>query len=71
MQANVRMSEAVLEFLLARAAEERARRALTDVGLGGKEAALAINDMGSLWSASISCVAPRSRPPSTSSRPGS
>jgi hypothetical protein len=34
--------------MLARAAEEGARRALCDVGLGGKDAALTIHDMRSL-----------------------
>ena len=34
--------------LLARAAEEGARRALSDVGLGGKDAVLTIHDMQSL-----------------------
>jgi hypothetical protein len=45
---HVRMSDAELEILLARAAEEGARRALTDVGLGGKDAVLTIHDMRSL-----------------------
>ena len=45
---HVRMSDAELELLLARAAEEGARRALTDVGLGGKDAVLTIHDMRSL-----------------------
>ena len=44
----VRMSDAELEPLLARAAEEGARRALSDVGLGGKDAVLTIHDMRSL-----------------------
>ena len=43
-----RMSNADLEILLARAAEEGARRALADVGLGGKDAVLTIHDMRSL-----------------------
>ena len=34
--------------MLARAAEEGARRALSDVGLGGKDAVLTIHDMRSL-----------------------
>jgi len=42
------MSDAELELLLARAAEEGARRALGDVGLGGKDAVLTIHDMRSL-----------------------
>ena len=33
-----RLSDADLEQMLARAAEEGARRALSDVGLGGKDA---------------------------------
>ena len=37
-----------LEAMLARAAEEGARRALSDVGLGGKDAVLTIHDMRSL-----------------------
>jgi len=44
----VRMAEHEFEELLARAAEEGARRALTDVGLDGKEAALDIRDLRSL-----------------------
>ena len=43
-----RLSDADLELMLARAAEEGARRALTDVGLGGKDAVLTIHDMRSL-----------------------
>jgi len=49
---SVRMSDAELEILLARAAEEGARRALSDVGLGGKDAVLTIHDMRSL----LECV---------------
>jgi len=45
---HVRMSDAELEAMLARAAEEGARRALSDVGLGGKDAVLTIHDMRSL-----------------------
>ena len=41
----VRLSDADLEAMLARAAEEGARRALSDVGLGGKDAVLTIHDM--------------------------
>jgi hypothetical protein len=44
----VRLSEHDLEAMLQRAAEEGARRALTDVGLGGKDAVLTIHDMRSL-----------------------
>lgn len=42
------LSDHDLELLLARAAEEGAHRALSDVGLGGKDAALTIHDMRSL-----------------------
>ena len=45
---SVRVSDAELEAMLARAAEEGARRALSDVGLGGKDAVLTIHDMRSL-----------------------
>ena len=58
-----------LEAMLARAAEEGARRALTDVGLGGKDAVLTIHDMRSLLECISSCAAPRCRPPCTSSPP--
>jgi Family of unknown function (DUF6127) len=44
----VRLPDAELEAMLARAAEEGARRALSDVGLGGKDAVLTIHDMRSL-----------------------
>ena len=44
----VRLAEPELEAMLARAAEEGARRALSDVGLGGKDAVLTIHDMQSL-----------------------
>ena len=43
-----RMSDTDLEVMLARAAEEGARRALSDVGVGGKDAVLTIHDMRSL-----------------------
>jgi hypothetical protein len=46
------LSEAELESILARAAERGARRALADVGLEGKEAALDIRDLRSL----IECI---------------
>jgi hypothetical protein len=42
------MPDAEFEELLARAAEEGARRALADVGLDGTEAALDIRDLRSL-----------------------
>jgi hypothetical protein len=42
------MSDTDLEVMLARAAEEGARRALNDVGLGSKDAVLTIHDMRSL-----------------------
>lgn len=45
---TVRLSDCELEAMLARAAEEGARRALCDVGLGGKDAVLTIHDMRSL-----------------------
>jgi hypothetical protein len=44
----VRVSDAELKAMLARAAEVGARRALSDVGLGGKDAVLTIHDMRSL-----------------------
>ena len=43
-----RPSEPDLEAILERAAAEGARRALSDVGLGGKDAVLTIHDMQSL-----------------------
>ena len=46
--AAVRLSDHELEGMLERAAEEGARRALSDVGLGGKDAVLTIHDMQSL-----------------------
>ncbi len=45
---SLRASEAEFEMMLARAAEEDARRALNEVGLGGKDAVLTIHDMRSL-----------------------
>lgn len=48
---QIRLSEAEFEGLLARAAEEGARRALADVGLDGKEAALDIRDLRALLDA--------------------
>jgi len=47
-QGHVRMPDAEFEALLARAAEEGAKRALADVGLDGTEAALDIRDLRSL-----------------------
>ena len=47
-QGHVRMPDAEFEELLARAAEEVAKRALADVGLDGTEAALDIRDLRSL-----------------------
>jgi hypothetical protein len=41
------LSDAELEAILARAAEEGARQALHDVGLGGQDAVLTIHDMRS------------------------
>jgi len=45
---GVRLSDDELEDMLARTAEEGARRALSDVGLGGKDAVMTIHDMRSL-----------------------
>ncbi|HXF88291.1 MAG TPA: DUF6127 family protein [Xanthobacteraceae bacterium] len=45
---HVRMTQAEIEELLARAAERGARRALADVGLEGKEAALDVRDLRAL-----------------------
>jgi hypothetical protein len=47
-QGHVRMPDAEFEELLARAAQQGARRALADVGLDGEEAALDIRDLRSL-----------------------
>lgn len=47
-QGHVRMPDAEFEELLARAAEEGAKRALADDGLDGSEAALDIRDLRSL-----------------------
>lgn len=47
-EGHVRMPDAEFEELLARAAEEGAKRALSDAGLDGKEAALDIRDLRSL-----------------------
>ena len=44
----IRMPEPELESMLARAAEQGAKRALADVGLEGKDAALDIRDLRSL-----------------------
>jgi hypothetical protein len=44
----VRMPDAEFEAILTRAAEEGAKRALTDVGLEGDEAALDIRDLRSM-----------------------
>lgn len=46
--AGHRLSDHELEAMLERAAEEGARRALSDVGLGDKDAVLTIHDMRSL-----------------------
>jgi hypothetical protein len=45
---ELRMSEAEFRAMLAEAATEGARRALADVGLDGREAALDIRDLRSL-----------------------
>ena len=47
-EGHVRMPDAEFEELLARAAEEGAKRALADAGLDGDEAALDIRDLRSL-----------------------
>jgi len=47
-QGLIRMPQAEFEEVLARAAEEGAKRALADVGLEGKEAALDVRDLRSL-----------------------
>ena len=44
----LRLTDHDLEAMLERAAAEGARRALCDVGLGGKDAVLTIHDMRSL-----------------------
>lgn len=51
-QGHVRMPEPEFEAILARAAEEGAKRALADVGLEGKEAALDVRDLRSL----VECI---------------
>jgi len=45
---HVRMPDAGFEDLLARAAEAGARRALADVGLDGREAAMDVRDLRAL-----------------------
>lgn len=47
-QGHVRMPDTEFEALLARAAEQGAKRALADVGLDGREAALDIRDLRTL-----------------------
>jgi len=47
-QGHVRMPDAEFEELLARAAEEGARRALADAGLDGTEAAMDVRDLRGL-----------------------
>jgi hypothetical protein len=46
--AQVQMSDADFEVILARAAEEGAKRALADVGLDGRDAAIDIRDLRAL-----------------------
>jgi hypothetical protein len=46
--AQVQMSEDDFEVILARAAEEGAKRALADVGLDGRDAAVDIRDLRAL-----------------------
>jgi hypothetical protein len=50
-QNHVRMPDIEFEELLARAAEEGAKRALADVGLDGKEAAMDVRDLRALLDA--------------------
>jgi hypothetical protein len=45
---HLRMPDAEFEELLARAAEEGAKRALADVGLDGQEAAMDVRDLRAL-----------------------
>lgn len=45
---QVQMSEADFEIILARAAEEGAKRALADVGLDGRDAEVDIRDLRAL-----------------------
>jgi hypothetical protein len=45
---HVRMPDAEFEALMARAAEEGAKRALADAGLDGKEAAIDVRDLRAL-----------------------
>jgi hypothetical protein len=47
-EGHVRMPDAEFEALMARAAEEGARRALADVGLDGREAAMDVRDLRAL-----------------------
>lgn len=56
------MPEPEFEAILARAAEEGAKRARASVGLEGEEAALDIRNLRRWWSASGSCGARRCRP---------
>jgi hypothetical protein len=67
----VRMPEHEFEAILARAAEEGAKRALADVGLEGDEAALDIRDLRSMLDCSGWCAAPPCRPSSARSPPRS
>ncbi len=47
-QGDIRMSEIEFQVLLTRAAEAGAKRALSDAGIDGKDAALDIRDLRSL-----------------------
>lgn len=47
-EGHVRMPDAEFEDLLARAAEAGAKRALADVGLDGREAAMDVRDLRAL-----------------------
>ncbi len=48
---HLRMTTAEFEALMARAAEEGAKRALADAGLDGKEAAIDVRDLRALLDA--------------------
>jgi Family of unknown function (DUF6127) len=56
-----RLADHELEAMLERAAEECARRALNNVGRGGKDAVLTIHDVQSLLECTSSSAAPQYR----------
>jgi hypothetical protein len=68
---HVRMPDAEFEALMARAAEEGAKRALADAGLDGKEAAIDVRDLRALLDGCASSAAPPCKPPCASSPPPS